>query len=100
MVRFMYFAKVKELVGKSEDLIELGDLVKFVGSGNQGAKETISPEIILEFVLSLYPSKAASLRVIFKSCSVALNDEYMSKSIPFPLDNKDEISIIPPVSGG
>jgi len=79
-VRVLFFGVLKEMVGKSVDLIDLAD----------GAS--------VRDVLALYESQNPSLKESLPSLAVAVNQEYAGPDTK--LKPNDEIALLPPVSGG
>jgi len=79
-VRVLFFGVLKEMIGKSVDLIDLAD----------GAS--------LRDVLALYESQNPSLKESLPSLAMAVNQEYSGPDTK--LRENDEIALLPPVSGG
>jgi MoaE-MoaD fusion protein len=79
-VRVLFFGILKEIIGKSVDLIDLAD----------GAS--------LRDVLALYESQNPRLKESLPSLAVAVNQEYSGPDTK--LRENDEIALLPPVSGG
>jgi len=79
-VRVLFFGVLKEIVGKSVDLIDLAD----------GA--------LVRDVLAVYESQNPSLKESLPSLAVAVNQEYAGPDTK--LKPNDEIALLPPVSGG
>jgi molybdopterin converting factor subunit 1 len=79
-VRILFFGGLKDLVGKSSDLLELPDgaLVRDV----------------LTHYLTLFPG----MRELAASLAVAVNQEYAGAETR--LKSEDEVALLPPVSGG
>ena len=86
-VKLLYFAKVKEVTKKPSETIEIE------------AKEYNTDEIF-DIVKKLYADQSKDLDVAFTNCMVALNDEYIDRDAKFSVSEKDEISIMPPISAG
>lgn len=80
-VKILFFAKARELVGKSESILNLD--------------ETILYENLLNIIVETY-----SLQDIKKNIILAVNAEYREVSETILLKGGDEIAIIPPISGG
>jgi len=76
----LFFGVLKEMVGKSVDLIDLAD----------GA--------LVRDVLAVYESQNPSLKESLQSLAVAVNQEYAGPDTK--LKPNDEIALLPPVSGG
>ncbi len=79
-LRVLFFGVLKEMVGKSVDLIDLAD----------GAS--------VRDVLAVYESQNPSLKESLPSLAVAVNQEYAGPDTK--LKPNDEIALLPPVSGG
>lgn len=79
-VRVLFFGMLKDLVGKSEDSIDLRD----------GAS--------VRDVLAQYGSRFPRFEQSLNSIAVAVNQKYASSDTR--LEPSDEIALLPPVSGG
>jgi MoaE-MoaD fusion protein len=79
-VRVLFFGILKDLAGKSSDLLELRD----------GA--------LVRDLLEHYALRTPRLRESLASLAVAVNQEYSGAGTPLKSD--DEIALLPPVSGG
>ena len=79
-VRVLFFGMLKDLVGKSEDSIELGD----------GA--------CVRDVLAQYASRFSRFNDSLNSLAVAVNQQYAGPDTI--LKSSDEVAFLPPVSGG
>jgi molybdopterin converting factor subunit 1 len=79
-VRVLFFGVLKEMIGKSVDLLDLAD----------GAS--------LRDVLALYESQNPRLKESLPSLAMAVNQEYSGPDTK--LKENDEIALLPPVSGG
>lgn len=79
-VRVLFFGMLKDLVGKSEDSIDLQD----------GAS--------VRDLLAQYGSKFPRFKQSLDSLAVAVNQKYASPDTR--LEPSDEIALLPPVSGG
>jgi len=79
-VRILFFAVLKDLVGKSSDVLDLPD----------GA--------LVRDVLSHYLSEFPQMRESVASLAVAVNEEYAGAETV--LKAEDEVALLPPVSGG
>tara|TARA_B100000073_G_C23419514_1_gene446614 strand:- start:348 stop:599 length:252 start_codon:yes stop_codon:yes gene_type:complete len=83
-LKILYFAKIKEIIGKSEDSIDID-------------KQTTVIDIIekLKLIDESYKLAFKDLKSI--KCSV--NCDYIN-SFETKVTNKDEIAFFPPVTGG
>lgn len=83
-VRVLFFAKSKELVGKSESVICL-------------PCRTTREEVMIK-VKEQFPR----IEELGECFTLSLNEEYLpdEHKEPLKLSEKDEIAIIPPLSGG
>ena len=81
-LKVLYFAAARELVGASEQQVELG--------------EGATTAALLEHLLRAHPG----LGELMRACVFAVNQEYVSKDDAAPLKDGDEVAIIPPLSGG
>lgn len=81
-VNVLYFAVSREVVGKSQEELELTD-----GSSTDG---------LLKQLVEMYPG----LQSVLKACVLAVNQEYVPPSQDLALKDGDEVAIIPPLSGG
>ena len=79
-VRVLFFGVLKDLAGKSSELLDLPD----------GA--------LVRDVLGHYASQAPGLREALASIAVAVNQEYAGPEVL--LKPNDEVGLLPPVSGG
>jgi MoaE-MoaD fusion protein len=79
-VRVLFFGVLKEMTGKSVDLIDLAD----------GAS--------VRDVLAVYESQNPSLKKSLPSLALAVNQQYVGPDTK--LRENDEIALLPPVSGG
>jgi molybdopterin synthase catalytic subunit len=79
-VRILFFGVLKEIVGKSIDLIDLPE----------GAS--------VSDVLAFYGAENPRLKETFSSLALAVNQEYSGPDAK--LKANDEIALLPPVSGG
>jgi MoaE-MoaD fusion protein len=79
-VRVLFFGMLKELAGKSSDLIDLQD----------GAS--------LRDLLNHYESQIPRLKESIPSLAVAVNRQYARPDTR--LNSEDEVALLPPVSGG
>ena len=83
-MKILYFAKIKEIIGKSEDSIDID-------------KETTVIDIIEKLKLIDESYKLAFKDL--KSIKCSINCEYIN-SFETKVKNKDEIAFFPPVTGG
>jgi len=79
-IRVLFFGVLKELVGKSSDVIEVQD----------GAS--------IREVLAHYESQIPRLKESLPSLALAVNQQYASPNTKLKPD--DEVALLPPVSGG
>lgn len=79
-VRVLFFGMLKDLAGKSSDVIDLPD-------GGSVAD-----------VLRHYESRIPGLKGIFHSLALAVNQQYAAPETQLKSD--DEVALLPPVSGG
>jgi MoaE-MoaD fusion protein len=79
-VRVLFFGVLKEIIGKSLDLIDLAE----------GAS--------VRDVLAVYESQNPRLKESLPSLALAVNQEYAGPDTK--LTENDEIALLPPVSGG
>jgi molybdopterin converting factor subunit 1 len=79
-VRVLFFGGLKDLAGKSEDLLELPE----------GA--------LVRDVLAHYLSEVPRMKELVASLAVAVNQEYAGAETG--LKSGDEVALLPPVSGG
>jgi molybdopterin converting factor subunit 1 len=81
-VKLLYFAKGREVVGKSEEILSLE-------AGSTTAN-------LWDILIQRYPK----LKDIMNSCVFAVNQQYVPKDASQELHSGDEVAIIPPLSGG
>jgi molybdopterin converting factor subunit 1 len=81
-VNVLYFAISREVVGKSQEELQIED----------GA----TTHQLLDKLLADYPG----LQPVMKACVFAVNQEYVAPSQALALKDGDEVAIIPPLSGG
>lgn len=79
-VRVLFFGMLKELVGKSADLIELPE------------------DASVSDVIQHYRSNASTIARFFSSTAIAVNQQYAGPETK--LSANDEVAFLPPVSGG
>ncbi len=82
-MKILYFAKLKQLLGKNEDFIKVD-------------KEVTVREIIEELKKINEQNKKAFSDV--KNLQYAINCEYVS--LDTKVNDKDELALFPPVTGG
>ena len=81
-ITVLCFARAREIVGASELQLEL----------REGAS---SSDLVGELV-----ARHPQLQELFRSCVLAVNQEYVQLDQSVPLKDADEVAIIPPLSGG
>jgi len=79
-VRILFFGRLKDLAGKSGDLLDLPD------------------RAVVRDVLEHYSSQVPRMRESMASLAVAVNQEYAGPETV--LKANDEVALLPPVSGG
>jgi molybdopterin converting factor subunit 1 len=79
-VRVLFFGALRDVMGKSADMVELPD----------GAD--------LGHLLEHYVSQAPRLKAMLPSLAVSVNQEYARRDAS--LSDQDEVALLPPVSGG
>lgn len=79
-VRVLFFGMLKDLAGKSSDLLELPELASVAD------------------VLAHYQAHTPRFRDALPSLAVAVNQQYAGPETKLKLD--DEVALLPPVSGG
>ena len=79
-VRALFFGVLKDLVGKSSDILDLRD----------GA--------CAGDVLTHYEAQVPQIKESLASVAIAVNQEY--SNLETKLNSGDEIALLPPVSGG
>jgi molybdopterin converting factor subunit 1 len=82
VVTVLCFARAREIVEASELRVELTD-------GGTSAD-------LVAWLVQHHPK----LQELFKSCVLAVNQEYVQLGDAVPLSAGDEVAIIPPLSGG
>jgi len=102
-IKFLYFAKVKELIQKSSQEIEINkqsDSITYEVS--EHGKIEIRVGEIFEIVKKANKQIENELEKIFKSCLLSLNDDYIDTDLnsKIEIDQTNVISIIPPISAG
>lgn len=88
-VKILFFAKAKDVTGRSHCIVTLGEGETPVPATLAGA---------LQALLAMEPMLAP----ILPTCSVAINQEFVlaEKASTLTLKEGDEMAILPPVSGG
>mmetsp|Transcript_4616 Transcript_4616/g.9986 ORF Transcript_4616/g.9986 Transcript_4616/m.9986 type:complete len:84 (+) Transcript_4616:119-370(+) len=81
-IKLLFFAKSREVVGKSEEDINV--------------EEGATTVELRAKLIAKYPG----LESVMKTCVFALNQEYVPQSEAAPLKEGDEVAVIPPLSGG
>lgn len=88
-IRLLYFAKVKEILGKAYDMLEF-----------EGDKGSYTVDDVIMMLVKKYAGEHIQIEDVLKCCLLSLNDEYINPKEDFILKDNDEISIIPPISAG
>jgi molybdopterin converting factor small subunit len=86
-IKILYFAKIKELLKKTHDYIDV-------------ESSEFSYEDIFELVKKINVEKLDELSLVFTSCLISINDEYVDRSSKIQINDNAEISILPPISAG
>jgi molybdopterin converting factor small subunit len=102
-IKFLYFAKVKELIQNSSQEIEINhksDLITHEVS--EYGKIKIKVRELFEMVKKENKQIENDLDKIFKSCLLSLNDDYIDSDLnsEIEIEQGNVISIIPPISAG
>lgn len=84
MIKVLFFAKSRDLVGCSETSIDLDD-----SNGLDGNK-------LLDLIVLKYPR----LKVIKSTMILAVNETYIDMDATIQLRSDDVVALIPPLSGG
>ncbi len=82
-MRILYFAKISEDLGKSEDTLYIKKKLKIID------------------IIKILKEKEGKYILVFKNLSnvkFAVNCEYVNKN--YLVTNSDELAIFPPVTGG
>lgn len=83
-VPILFFAKARELVGKSSSILALSQ----------------SPNITGDKLLAIILEKFPQLNNISNNLVLAIDQEYTDPQQVLELDRNSEIAVIPPLSGG
>ena len=83
-MKILYFAKIKEIIGKSEDSIDIDKQITVID--------------IIEKLKLIDESYKLAFKDL-KSIKCSINCEYIN-SFETKVKNKDEIAFFPPVTGG
>ncbi len=83
-MKIIYFAKIREIIGKSKENIEISSNIETV-------------EDLLDYLISLGEEYEIALSDK-DSVHVACDEEHVKKD--FKIKDKKEIAIFPPVTGG
>ena len=81
-VKVLFFAKARELVGRSEAAAVL---------------PSVSDKLTL---LEVLESRFPELKVLNRCFVLAVNEEYVEDDAEHNLSSNDELAVIPPISGG
>jgi len=79
-VRVLFFGMLKDLAGRSGDVVELPD------------------KAVVRDLLDHYSTEVPRMREALASIAVAVNQEYVGPGVVLKSD--DEVGLLPPVSGG
>lgn len=83
-MKILYFAKIKEIIGKSEDSIDIDEQTTVID--------------IIEKLKLIDESYKLAFKDL-KSIKCSINCDYIN-SLETKVTNKDEIAFFPPVTGG
>ena len=82
-VRILFFAKARELAETSEGVLSVA--------------KKVDKSLLIQAIEEQYPS----LKTLNQSFVLALNEEYLEESQDLiELSPRDELAVIPPISGG
>jgi molybdopterin converting factor small subunit len=106
-VRVLYFARSRELMGRSEEEIQLANVEQHLRAAATTAAtaEASSPSAasravrvcdLLAFLVHSHPALAP----LVPCTLLALNQEFVQPSSDAPLSKGDELAFIQPISGG
>lgn len=82
-VKVLFFAKAREVVGMSEENIQLHEAAAHA-------------EALVQELVRRHPGLAS----VLQTCVLAVNQEYVQLRDRVPLKSRDEVAVIPPLSGG
>jgi molybdopterin converting factor small subunit len=110
-LKFLYFAKLKEIIQKQsqEIILENDNENKFeiYNSESRSVYNThnklrIKIRDLFEIVKKGNKQFESELEKLFISCLLSINDEYINNDLEMEieLNEEDEISILPPISAG
>lgn len=80
-IKVLFFAKARELIGEKEIFTEV--------------PRTITGKALRDFIVQKYKLEKIKSNVI-----IAVNENWVDLSSELILEEKDEVAIIPPLSGG
>lgn len=104
-VRVLYFARSRELMGRSAQEVKLDDVAKHAAStaagasgdsGAAAAAPVASVRSLLSFLLHSHPQ----LSSLLPTSLLALNQEFIASDSDAQLRHGDELAFIQPISGG
>lgn len=97
-IKILYFASVKQILHKSEDVINVNVL------SNEHNNNELTTEDIFNLILEKYTKEdnreLDKLKSVLNNSLIAINDEYIDRNSAISLSSNDIISVIPPISGG
>ena len=91
-MRLMYFAAARDLVGVSEELLDLSDVINSGGEFRE--------EVPLLLLLECLFKRHLGLKNIWERSLTSINTSVVENIEISMVKDGDEIAIIPPVSGG
>jgi molybdopterin converting factor small subunit len=95
-VKVLYFAHIKDILKKGYDEI----IFKTTENLDSAVIKIKDFDEIFNFILEINKDINSSILIeVLKTCILSLNDEYLENGT-FELKNKDELSVIPPISAG
>lgn len=94
-MRVLYFALCRELVGLSEEHIDLAEVCRDGGGTDSKGQGNVNTDDLKRFLTRKYPM----LESLLETCALAINEEYAGSSNA-ALHDSDTVAIIPPISGG
>jgi molybdopterin synthase catalytic subunit/molybdopterin converting factor small subunit len=99
VLRIVYFALLRERLGRSEELLELAeDLHGPVSNGSNGSKAGPASPVTVADALAALTARHEVLAGMGRSLLLAVNQALVPPD--FPLQDGDELALLPPVSGG